>query len=716
VTIEEVTIASCTALILNAADPADQATLERLRADPVIEIIDHLAEQREDLCALRPSRETALNAELCRWAYYPWRRAVVAVLGPQAFRAVRLDRNRNSITADEQARLGALRIGVAGLSVGHVIAHTLAAQGICGELRLTDFDRIELSNLNRLPATVLDLGLNKAEVAARRIAELDPYLHVRVLDLGLTFDTIDEFLDGLDIVVEECDSLDMKARLREGARARRIPVLMATSDRGLVDVERFDLEPRRPILHGLLDELDVALLPEMSSREKVPYMLRFLAAELLSARVAASVIEIDRTLSTWPQLSGDVVLGATVIAEAVRRIGLGENLRSGRVRVDVGAALDRLDEPETAGDRPPPPVEYSDPAQPGVFDLIAAAAIRAPSASNAQPWHVEVGADAVTIRLAPEHTSTLDVGLRGSAVALGAALCNAKVAAASRQALGSVTLLEDVDGAPLQATLHLGDGADADLAGLYQPMLARETNRRLGTSCPIAAGTIELLRTVAEREGARLNLLTGRDDIACAATILAASERARYLTPRLHAEMVSELRWPGDPGQDTGIDVRSLELDPGDLAVLDILRRPDVMACLAQWNGGTALGEDTRRRVAASSAVAVISVSGGTLTDYARGGSAAEAVWVTAQQRGLAVQPISPAFLYAHNAEELTELSSAFADELGHLQKEFHQLAQLPVAAFPVLVLRFAVGDPASVRSRRSLARIRLLKRQHRLP
>src|SRR5581483_6752442 len=296
-----------------------------------------------------------------------------------------------------QTRLGALRIGVAGLSVGHVIAHTLAAQGICGELRLADFDRVELSNLNRIPATVLDLGLNKAEVAARRIAELDPYLQVRVLDTGLTVDTVDEFLDGLDIVVEECDSLHMKAVLREGARARRIPVLMATSDRGLVDVERFDLEPERPILHGLLGDLDVAMFAGMTSRDTVPHLLRFLEAEQLSGRMAASVIEIDRTLSTWPQVAGDVVMGATVIAESVRRIGLGEDLPSGRTRLDVGRAFDQFDEPQLARDHPPPPAECSDPALPGASGLIALAAIRAPSASNAQPWQVEARRDAVIV-------------------------------------------------------------------------------------------------------------------------------------------------------------------------------------------------------------------------------------------------------------------------------------------------------------------------------
>ncbi len=631
------------------------------------------------------------------------------MLGPRAFSAVRLDRNRSLITTEEQALLGALRIGVAGLSVGHVIAHTLAAQGICGELRLADFDRIALSNLNRVPATVLDLGLNKAEVAARRIAELDPYLPVRVLDVGLTADTVDEFLDGLDVVVEECDSLDMKAILRERARARRIPVLMATSDRGLVDVERFDLDPQRPILHGLLGDLDFAGLAGMSSREKVPHLLRFLEAEQLSPRILASAVEIDRTLSTWPQVSGEVVLGATAIAEAVRRIGLGEELRSGRTRIDVGRALNHLDEPEMVRDRPPPSAEDSAPALPGVSGVIAAAAIRAPSASNAQPWQVETGPDVVTIRLAPEHTSTLDIGLRASAVALGAALFNAKIAAAAQHVLGPVSLLNDVSGVPLQATLHLRDGDDPELAALYEPMLARETNRRVGTSRPIPSHTIEMLHTIAAREGAQLYLVTEPDDIARVATIFAAADRTRYLTPQLHAEMISELRWPGDPHPDTGIDVLSLELDPDDLAAIDILKRPDVMAHLAQWNAGTALGEDTRRRVLGSSALAVISVAGGTLTDYARGGSAVEAVWITAQQRGLAVQPVSPVFLYASDAEDLTEVSTSFSDELGQLQQEFRQLVPMPAGNFPVLVLRFAVDGPASVRSRRSLDRVRLL-------
>ena len=125
--------------------------------------------------------------------------------------------------ADEQDTLGHLRIGVVGLSVGHVIAHTLALEGLCGELRLADMDTIELSNLNRIPASVLDLGLNKAVLAARRVGELDPYCAVTIFPQGLSKENLDSFLDGLDIVVEECDSLDIKLLVREAARRRRHP-------------------------------------------------------------------------------------------------------------------------------------------------------------------------------------------------------------------------------------------------------------------------------------------------------------------------------------------------------------------------------------------------------------------------------------------------------------------------------------------------------------
>ena len=51
-----------------------------------------------------------------------------------------------------------------------------------------------------------------------------------------------------------------------------------------------------------------------------------------------------------------------------------------------------------------------------------------------------------------------------------------------------------------------------------------------------------------------------------------------------------------------------------------------------------------REHICSGSALGVVTVQGDTLLDFARGGAAVEATWIAAQQRGLAVQPISPVF------------------------------------------------------------------------
>ena len=114
----------------------------------------------------------------------------------------------------------------------------------------------------------------------------------------------------------------MKFLVREAARAAGIPVIMETSDRGVLDVERFDLEPDRPMFHGLLGDMDSPTLAGLSLAEKSPFVLRLLGANEVSARGAASLFELGTTVTGWPQLASEVTLGAVTAAAAVRRFGL----------------------------------------------------------------------------------------------------------------------------------------------------------------------------------------------------------------------------------------------------------------------------------------------------------------------------------------------------------------------------------------------------------
>ncbi|MBC2642992.1 MULTISPECIES: Rv1355c family protein [unclassified Rhodococcus (in: high G+C Gram-positive bacteria)] len=694
-----------TALLLDEDHSGDAAVLDRLRRDPAVVFVDRLEHQRDSLRTLVPTPAPDVLDEAPVWVYYSWRRTVVRLLGPAAFRLLRLDRNRNKVTRQEQERLRDVTVGIVGLSVGHAVALALTLEGACGGLRLADFDTLELSNLNRVPGTVLDLGVNKAVVAARRIAEIDPYVTVMLWEDGLNVESAAEFLDGTDVVVDECDSLDVKVSLRREARRRGLPVLMATSDKGLLDVERFDLEPDRPIFHGVIGDVDVESLAGLGSRDKIPLVLQILDAAQLSATMAASLVEVDETISTWPQLGGEVLLGGAEVAAAVRRIALGQPLASGRCRMDVDGHLDALTDPPMPLDLAEPPrARAADSAVSNDADTVVNAATRAPSGGNVQPWTITADGEGVTISLAPEHTTAMDVEYRGSYVALGAALHNARIAASAAGLLGAVTVQDTEPG--LAATMTFGSGSEQELTDRYEAMLDRTTNRRPGVPRSLDDAQAGLLAEAASREGARLCLVTDRDDIAAIGAILAESDRIRFLTPTLHREMIGELRWPPTDSVETGIDVRALELDSAELSTLALLRRPEVMEHLGAQDGGRALGKSTADRVASSSAIAVVAIPGNTPRDYVRGGEATESVWIEAQALGLAVQPISPVFLYGVERAELEQLSPRYAAPLERLRQELFDVVGAKAGEALALVLRLSHAPGPSVRSERRADRV----------
>ena len=675
-----------------------------LREDSSLHVIDRLVEQREQLSEIIPRPNSTIMDEGSRWVYYPWRRSVVRLLAPRSFSTLRLDRNRNKLTRAEQARQRSLRIGVVGVSAGHSIAHVIAMEGLAGEIRLADFDVIELSNLNRIPASVLDLGINKAVVAARRIAEIDPYLRVVVEPEGIGRENLGAFLDGLDLVIEMCDALDMKFLVREAARERRIPVIMETNDRGVLDVERFDLEPDRPIFHGLLGDMDSSKLAGLTTAEKGPYVVRLIGARESSSRGAASLLEVGQTITGWPQLGSEVTLGAATVAAAVRRIGLAGELPSGRVRFDIEEILSALGpvevnlEAEADLFTPPPedpPLVSDDP-----IEMVVDAARRAPSGGNVQPWRFEADDKEIRFFMNPERSSSMDVAYRGTYVALGAALFNARVQAASLKVLGPVKLFPEGRPSHHVATMQLGSAGDVGIEPLREFLHSRASNRRMGQAAPVDPKIVQLLKRGVENEGAQLHFATDRAQIDEGADLLAATDRLRFLLPTVHREMLSEVKWPGRDSLEEGLDIRTLEMDPGGYAAMELLSRPDVMGHLADWRAGSALGMRMKASIMTSSALAVVTVPRADPTWYVRGGAAMERFWLTCDMHGLAVQPTSPVFLYAVDESDLHQLSGErYFDEMYHLFERFNEFWGIGDGETPVMVFRVFHAPPPTVHS-----------------
>ena len=698
-------------IVLDVRRRADRQILANLRADPGIDLLDVAERQSTELRRLVPPPSADLLEEATRHVYLPWRRSVVHMLGPRAYATLRLDRNRHRITREEQERLARQRVGVVGLSAGHAAAVTIALEGLCGELRVADHDAVEASNLNRLPASILDVGDNKAVVAARRVAELDPYLPVHALTGGVDPDNVDEFIAGLDVVVEECDDLAMKLLVREAARRQRVAVVMETSDRGMLDVERFDLEPERPAFHGLLGDVSADALFSLTVAEKVPYVLAIVDAPQGSARGTASLAEIGRTVSTWPQLGSEVTLGGATVAATVRRLGLGDDVPSGRTRVDLDAIVSSLEPPLVRRAAAPAPAAWS-PAPADWGRAIVHAATLATSCSNGQPWKFELTSRELALELDSSRScGTMDVRSRASYVGLGAALFNARVAAAWSGHLGPFELFPEGPSSEVVASLELGTASDPSLAELREAMLDRCSNRRLGTPTALDLAVVNRLSSAAAAEHAQLHLLTDLERLGECAEIFTAAERIRFLSPRLREETMRELRWPGEDVS-TGIDVATLELSGSDASALQLLRRGDVMELLDRWDAGGALGDYLRQAMGSSSAVAVVTVETASPASYLTGGMALERVWIEAQRAGLAVQAIAPAFLYAVQERDFDSLGGArWAGDLRALSERFRRLLDLGTHTVGILTLRLSHAAPPRVRSAR-LPLERVLRRR----
>jgi len=738
--------------------PADRERLhELLKRAPTPVVHDELLSQLAELVrALNPSVKftkpelaEAAKAHLGAvkaedygvWVYYPWSGRLVHLLDEVEFALVRTDRNRNKITREEQVVLGTKRIGVIGLSVGQSVCLTLALERGFGELRIADFDTLDLSNLNRIRSGVQSLGHLKTVNVAREIAELDPFLKVTLFNSGLTRDNIDGFLnDGgkLDILVDECDSVDVKILCRQRAKAYRIPVIMDTSDRGLLDLERFDLEPDRPVLHGLVDHLDLSLAAQArTNEEKLPFVIPIIGLETMSTRMKASMLEIESTVTTWPQLGSAVVMGGAVVGHVVRRILLGQPMPSGRwwldpddllgvqeqpladdrsMMVTTDRSADRtaisMDAMVSAAERISRPTK-GEPLSSKESEQLALAGSRAPSGGNCQPWKFLHYKGMLLMFLDTERAySVLDPGARYAWLSMGACAENV-VLEAARLGIGLHHAFVPLPEVPELIAVFSKDEVPSsgpstrNEADLAEAIPDRCTNRRFSETLELPSAKAEaLVDSVASRFPLTpLTIVRDRSMIDRIAVLCGKAERIRFLNSECHRDMfVREMRWNTEQAERTrdGIDVATLELSLADRTGLRVAADPTAMSLLRHWGTGNAMEKMTAKMIRASSSLAIISIPDMTLASAYTGGRALERAWLKATALGLTAHPVgAPIFMGIHGLwDDNGILNDSEHREAEAVLNEFKSLLGMS-GSHPFFMMRLGEAQAPTARSLR---------------
>ena len=112
-----------------------------------------------------------------------------------------------------QDKLQKAKVAIAGLGgLGSNIAIGLARIGV-GQLHLVDFDRVDLTNLNRQHYFIHHLGQYKTEALKKQILEINPYIRVSTDCLKITASNVATLFSDADIICEAFDVPENKAML-----------------------------------------------------------------------------------------------------------------------------------------------------------------------------------------------------------------------------------------------------------------------------------------------------------------------------------------------------------------------------------------------------------------------------------------------------------------------------------------------------------------------
>lgn len=139
---------------------------------------------------------------------------------------LRYQRNQQTIPVQDQLRLFRSRVAVIGCGgLGGYVIEELARLGV-GTLVAIDPDVFQEHNLNRqLLSTTSALGRAKVELAAERVAEINPATTLLPVQAPYAPEDAAELLGGAQVVVDALDSIPTRLALAKSCAEMQIPLV-----------------------------------------------------------------------------------------------------------------------------------------------------------------------------------------------------------------------------------------------------------------------------------------------------------------------------------------------------------------------------------------------------------------------------------------------------------------------------------------------------------
>lgn len=168
---------------------------------------------------------------------------------------------------DNQLKLKTSKVLVVGSGgLGSPALLYLAAAGI-GTLGISDFDNVDISNLQRqVLFTTDDIGKNKAETAAVRLQKLNPLIKINPYTAKIVSDNALELIRGYDVIVDGTDNFPTRYLLNDACVLLDKPLVYGSILRFEGHVSVFNI----PLADGTRSTNYRDLFPEPPEPSSVP--------------------------------------------------------------------------------------------------------------------------------------------------------------------------------------------------------------------------------------------------------------------------------------------------------------------------------------------------------------------------------------------------------------------------------------------------------------
>ncbi|MCR4689112.1 MAG: sulfur carrier protein ThiS adenylyltransferase ThiF [Saccharofermentans sp.] len=141
-------------------------------------------------------------------------------------------------------------VGIAGLGgLGSNIAISLARAGI-GKLVIADFDKVDITNLNRQQYLASQIGTYKTDAMEMNLKSIAPFIGIGKHCVKIDEDNITDIFGSCDIVVEALDGAEQKAMLVNTVLSS-LPGKVIVSGSGMAGFGDANLIKTQKVMKGL---------------------------------------------------------------------------------------------------------------------------------------------------------------------------------------------------------------------------------------------------------------------------------------------------------------------------------------------------------------------------------------------------------------------------------------------------------------------------------